>query len=81
MRQYCLQRYEKSCSEQKESSFFPQLFGRNQIIYYLCPTEKRYYFDARGACIDVITQSDDNDKGHAAKLAAQRYQQVFNALL
>jgi len=44
-------------------------------------SEWRYYYDAGGACIEVISQAADNDKGHAAKLAAQRYQKVFKALL
>jgi len=43
-------------------------------------SEWRYYYDANGNCIEVITNAADNDKGRADKLAASRYLDVFNAM-
>ncbi len=61
--------------------------GSHDLIFSYCraqeegeTSEWRYYYDANGNCIEVITNAGENDQGRADKLAAHRYQEIFSLL-
>lgn len=63
------------------------LIADNSLMFsYCCAREEgekhewRYYYDENGRCIEVKTDADDNDKGLADKMTAERYLNIFKKL-